>query len=93
MTIASVHAAAEYCSCHVHCKIAIHYISQGHSFGGATSVLSLAKDPRFSLAVALDAWLFPLRDERLGEMVPKHPLMFISTGGFFLKMQSACDAF
>ncbi len=51
---------------------------QGHSFGGATTVLSLALDSRFKMGVALDAWLFPLRDFNVKDI--KQPLMFISTG-------------
>lgn len=53
----------------------------GHSFGGATAVLTLATDPRFKVGVALDAWLFPVRDEALSERITQ-PLLFISTESF-----------
>lgn len=52
-------------------------IALGHSFGGATTVLSLTKDTRFKVGIALDAWLFPLRD---CQVQVDQPLLFISTG-------------
>jgi hypothetical protein len=51
----------------------------GHSFGGATTLYSLAKDSRFKLGVVLDGWLFPLRDEDVAQQV-NQPIMFINTG-------------
>ena len=35
----------------------------GHSLGGASVVLALASHPTFHAAIALDSWLFPLRQE------------------------------
>jgi len=35
----------------------------GHSLGGATTVFTLATDKRFKCGVALDSWMFPLREE------------------------------
>jgi len=35
----------------------------GHSLGGATTVFTLATDKRFKSGVALDSWMFPLREE------------------------------
>ena len=32
----------------------------GHSFGGATSILAAAQDPRFSAVIALDGWMVPV---------------------------------
>ena len=40
-------------------------------------MLSLKQDERFTQGIALDAWLFPLRDVTL---TVKQPLLFISTG-------------
>ncbi len=54
----------------------------GHSFGGATTVLTLAQDPRFHFGVSLDPWLFPLRDEDVANTVKK-PLLVISTGKIY----------
>ena len=39
-------------------------IMMGHSFGGATTLLSLVHDIRFKQGVILDAWLFPIKEKR-----------------------------
>ena len=33
----------------------------GHSFGGATTLMALATEPKFKLGIVLDGWLFPIR--------------------------------
>lgn len=53
----------------------------GHSMGGATTVLSLATDPRFKVGVALDSWMFPLREEKLNYTSPGN-LLFINCEKF-----------
>ena len=53
----------------------------GHSFGGATTVLAMASDPRFKVGVALDSWMFPLREEQLGKTRPEQ-LLFINCEKF-----------
>ncbi|KAG8225177.1 hypothetical protein J437_LFUL006702, partial [Ladona fulva] len=51
----------------------------GHSFGGATTLLSLAKDPRLRVGIALDAWMYPVkRVEDLPLRLPSQPLLFIN---------------
>jgi len=56
----------------------------GHSFGGATSLLTLSRDHRFNMGVLMDPWMFPIRDEVLTPQV-KQPLLFINTESFRLK--------
>lgn len=52
----------------------------GHSFGGGTSVVAMAKDNRFKCSVALDAWLFPLSDDVYEQV--NQPILFINTWSF-----------
>ena len=33
----------------------------GHSFGGATTLMALATEPKFKIGIVLDGWLFPIR--------------------------------
>ncbi|XP_014258506.1 platelet-activating factor acetylhydrolase-like isoform X2 [Cimex lectularius] len=51
----------------------------GHSFGGATSLLTMQTDDRISCGVILDGWMFPLKDECIE--IDK-PLLFINTRTF-----------
>ena len=53
----------------------------GHSFGGATTILTLISDERFKVGVALDAWMFPLRDEDVFVSNEK-PILFVNTESF-----------
>lgn len=54
----------------------------GHSFGGSSILLSLAKDQRFSVAVVLDAWMFPIKDESSCYENKRQPILFINTESF-----------
>lgn len=56
----------------------------GHSFGGATTVLTLATDKRFKSGVALDSWMFPLREEN-GISSGMENLLFINCETFQTK--------
>jgi platelet-activating factor acetylhydrolase len=53
----------------------------GHSFGGATTILTLISDERFKVGVALDAWMFPLRDKDVKVSTEK-PILFVNTESF-----------
>lgn len=55
----------------------------GHSFGAATALVTLANEPRLSLGVLLDTWMFPVKDERLAERVTQ-PLLFVNTQTFHI---------
>ncbi|KAG8445754.1 hypothetical protein GDO86_010516 [Hymenochirus boettgeri] len=52
----------------------------GHSFGAATAIKCLARDSRFRCGIALDAWMFPLKDEVFSEI--KQPVMFVNSEKF-----------
>uniref|UniRef100_A0A8D9BJU0 1-alkyl-2-acetylglycerophosphocholine esterase n=2 Tax=Cacopsylla melanoneura TaxID=428564 RepID=A0A8D9BJU0_9HEMI len=54
----------------------------GHSFGGATSLLTLDSDPRLKMGVILDGWMFSIKNELL--CIPQ-PLLFLNTQTFHIK--------
>ena len=59
-------------------------VISGHSFGGATTILAMAEDKRFKMGVALDAWLFPVKEEDLSAKI-EQPLLFVNTESFLNK--------
>lgn len=56
-------------------------IMSGHSFGGATTLLTLAEDSRFKVGIALDAWLYPIKELDLSKTI-QQPVLFINTESF-----------
>ena len=50
-----------------------------HSYVGATTMVTLAKDERSIHGLALDGWLCPLKDEAV---FPNQPIIFINTESF-----------
>ncbi|XP_076042589.1 platelet-activating factor acetylhydrolase-like isoform X2 [Oratosquilla oratoria] len=58
-------------------------VMAGHSFGGGTTIFTLAKDHRFKVGVALDPWMFPIKDDASKICPAVHqPLICISTEAF-----------
>jgi len=51
-------------------------IVSGHSMGGATTVRTLNQDNRFTGGVALDSWMFPLKEEEVN--FAKEKLLFVN---------------
>lgn len=49
----------------------------GHSMGGATAIMSAATELRFRVAVCLDAWMYPIKNEMF-DLVTQ-PILFINT--------------
>ncbi|XP_078614777.1 platelet-activating factor acetylhydrolase-like [Branchiostoma floridae x Branchiostoma japonicum] len=54
--------------------------AMGHSFGGASSLVSLYKDPRLRCAVILDGWMLPIDREMYPQI--SQPILFINTEAF-----------
>ena len=54
----------------------------GHSFGGATAVLALASDDRLKVGVALDSWMFPIKDEEEVAVPGDKRLLFVNCEQF-----------
>ena len=54
-------------------------VMAGHSYGGATTLMTLAQDARFKQGLVLDGWMFPLKDEAV---TPEQPIMFVNTESF-----------
>ncbi|XP_072263530.1 platelet-activating factor acetylhydrolase isoform X2 [Pyxicephalus adspersus] len=52
----------------------------GHSFGAATAIKALGRDSRIRCGVALDAWMFPLRDEIFSTI--HQPVLFVNSEKF-----------
>ncbi|XP_069584300.1 platelet-activating factor acetylhydrolase isoform X3 [Ranitomeya imitator] len=52
----------------------------GHSFGAATAIKALGRDSRFRCGVALDSWMFPLRDEIFSTI--HQPVLFVNSEKF-----------
>lgn len=52
-------------------------VIMGHSMGGATALMTAAAELRFKVAVALDPWAFPIKDEAL-DLIPQ-PVLMINT--------------
>lgn len=57
-------------------------ILSGHSFGSATTLRTLAVDKRFKMGVAMDAWMWPLKDELELPAQIDQPLLFINMEAF-----------
>lgn len=53
----------------------------GHSFGGATTLLTLHSDPRFKAGIVLDGWLYPIRDMK-NLNLENRSVMFINAESF-----------
>ncbi|XP_068136293.1 platelet-activating factor acetylhydrolase [Hyperolius riggenbachi] len=52
----------------------------GHSFGAATAIKALGKDSRFRCGIALDAWMFSLREEVFSTI--HQPVLFVNSEKF-----------
>lgn len=59
------------------------FIILGHSFGGGTSLYTLAKNKAVKCGVLLDPWMFSIKDEGFVDDV-EQPLIFINTQTFHI---------
>ncbi|XP_045476465.1 platelet-activating factor acetylhydrolase-like [Harmonia axyridis] len=56
-------------------------IMMGHSFGGATALLTLSRRKELRYGVLLDPWMFSIKNEKLDQKVDQ-PLLFVNTQTF-----------
>ncbi|KAL0275689.1 UNVERIFIED_CONTAM: hypothetical protein PYX00_003477 [Menopon gallinae] len=59
-------------------------IMMGHSFGGATALLTLGTDYRFKVGVILDPWMFSIKSHKDLPNSIEQPLIFINTQTFHI---------
>ncbi|XP_053317212.1 platelet-activating factor acetylhydrolase isoform X2 [Spea bombifrons] len=52
----------------------------GHSFGAATAIKALGRDARFRCGIALDAWMFSLKNEVFSAI--QQPVLFVNSEKF-----------
>jgi platelet-activating factor acetylhydrolase len=55
----------------------------GHSFGGATALLTLSQRPELKQGVLLDPWMYPIKNDKLDEKL-EQPMIFINTQTFHI---------
>lgn len=58
-------------------------VIMGHSYGGATALMSLSAELRFKLAICLDAWMYPIHKENF-DLVTQ-PVLFINSEKYHTK--------
>ncbi|CAB3365494.1 Hypothetical predicted protein [Cloeon dipterum] len=64
----------------------------GHSFGGATTLVTAAKDDRFKQLIVLDSWLFGLKnEENMPKVLAKVPKLFLNADYFQLDLKGNLD--
>lgn len=56
----------------------------GHSFGGATSLATLAHEKRIKIGILLDTWMFPIKDMSELTTEVQQPILFINTQTFHI---------
>ncbi|KAF5287482.1 hypothetical protein FQA39_LY04110 [Lamprigera yunnana] len=56
----------------------------GHSFGGATALLTLSRRKEIKLGILLDAWMFPIKEEEDLISEVTQPLLFVNTQAFHI---------
>ncbi|CAH1983999.1 unnamed protein product [Acanthoscelides obtectus] len=56
----------------------------GHSFGAATAIYTCSLRSEIKQCIAMDPWMFPIKDEQLHEKL-KQPILFVNTYTFHLE--------